>query len=344
MSGEVKWIKITTDMFDDEKIRIIEKMPDGDSILIIWIKLLTLAGRINAGGYILLTESIPYTNETLAIIFDRPLMTVQLALKTFEEFRMLHFQNGVAVISNWDKHQNVEGLQKIRELTRAKVARYRNRLQLVGGDSYRVHTSMVMARDKSRCVYCGSEDNLVIDHLIPLLLGGDNEPDNLVAACRKCNSGKAGKLFEDTGYEFLNPKMYHTYEKVKERLKVTRPDDVTLRNPTEVEIDNKIKTKNKDIYGEFNNVLLTDTEYKKLVDKFGDDGTKTRIENLSLGISSKGYKYKSHYATILNWERMERGKGETSKRVTANRPARAEDFSDPGALAERERIDRQYNP
>ena len=66
-----------------------------------------------------------FADETLAVVFDRPLMTVQLALKTFEEFRMLHFQNGIAVISNWGKHQNSEALADIREKGRQRVAKYR---------------------------------------------------------------------------------------------------------------------------------------------------------------------------------------------------------------------------
>lgn len=57
----------------------------------------------------------------------------------------------------------------------------------------------------------------------------------------------------------------------------------------------------KKVYGEFHNILLTDEEYDKLKIKFGDV-TKTKIEALSLGIESKGYKYKSHYATLLHWD------------------------------------------
>lgn len=57
----------------------------------------------------------------------------------------------------------------------------------------------------------------------------------------------------------------------------------------------------KDIYGEFKNVLLTKEEHQKLTDKFGETKALALIERLSAGIASKGYKYKSHYATILNW-------------------------------------------
>ncbi len=50
-------------------------------------------------------------------------------------------------------------------------------------------------------------------------------------------------------------------------------------------------------------VRLTKDEHKKLIEKFGQKGTDERLENLSLYIQSKGDKYRSHYATILNWER-----------------------------------------
>lgn len=81
--GDVNWIKITTNMFEDEKIDYIESMPEADTILMIWVRLLTMAGRSNMGGYILLTEEIPYTEEMLAHKFKRQLNTVKFALQTF---------------------------------------------------------------------------------------------------------------------------------------------------------------------------------------------------------------------------------------------------------------------
>jgi len=62
-------------------------------------------------------------------------------------------------------------------------------------------------------------------------------------------------------------------------------------------------TKNK--YGSFENVLLTDQELVKLYERFGESEAKHRIEKLSLAIESKGYKYSSHYATILQWAMKE---------------------------------------
>jgi predicted phage replisome organizer len=106
MANDVKWIKITTNMFDDEKIKLIESMPDKDAILIIWIKLLVQAGRTNANGYIFLNEKTPYTEEMLAIIFNRPVNTVRLALKTFKEFNMIEMDEKDLLVTNWNKHQD----------------------------------------------------------------------------------------------------------------------------------------------------------------------------------------------------------------------------------------------
>jgi len=57
------------------------------------------------------------------------------------------------------------------------------------------------------------------------------------------------------------------------------------------------------IFGEFKNVFLTNKEFEKLKASFGEAGANQRIENLSSYVASKGKKYKSHYATILTWER-----------------------------------------
>lgn len=129
--SNVKWIKLSTHMFEDEKIRLIEQMPEADTILIIWVKLLAQAGKTNASGYIYLNENIPYTDEMLATIFNRPLNIVRLALQTFKQFGMLEISDDDFIsIANWEKHQNVAGLDKIREQTRKRVAKHREKKQL----------------------------------------------------------------------------------------------------------------------------------------------------------------------------------------------------------------------
>lgn len=60
----------------------------------------------------------------------------------------------------------------------------------------------------------------------------------------------------------------------------------------------------------FDNILLTEEEYQKLVEKFGEAGAKDQLEGLSLYKRSKGKKYASDYATVLAWERRDKQKGE----------------------------------
>jgi predicted phage replisome organizer len=129
--ADVKWIKVSTDMFDgSRKIKQIEMMPEGDTILVIWLKLLLLAGNVNDGGAIYLTPEIPYTEEMLATELRRPLNTVRMALSIFEKFGMIEIVDDILHLSAWEKYQNTDRLAEIREQTRARVARSREKKRL----------------------------------------------------------------------------------------------------------------------------------------------------------------------------------------------------------------------
>ena len=116
--AEVKWIKIVTDIFDDEKVLLIESLPDADSIIVVWFKLLTLAGKQNNNGVFLMANRIPYTDEMLATIFRRNVNTVRLALRTFEQFGMIEIVDNVITIPNWNKHQTLDAYEKKKERDR----------------------------------------------------------------------------------------------------------------------------------------------------------------------------------------------------------------------------------
>lgn len=134
--ADIKWIKITTDIFDDEKMLLIESMPEADSLIVIWFKLLAFAGKSNNNGVFMLSDKIPYTDEMLSTIFRRPLNTVRLALKTFEQFGMIEYLGGVIAIPNWEKHQNIDGMEKLKAQNRERVARHRERQKLLVCNDY----------------------------------------------------------------------------------------------------------------------------------------------------------------------------------------------------------------
>lgn len=129
--AEVKWIKIVTDIFDDEKILLIESLPEADSIIVIWFKLLCLAGKQNNSGVFMMNNGLAYTDKMLATIFRRKEATVQLALRTFEEFGMIEIINDAITIPNWSKHQTLDQLEERKEYMREYMKKYREKQKLI---------------------------------------------------------------------------------------------------------------------------------------------------------------------------------------------------------------------
>lgn len=125
MADNVKWFKLSNTMFEDDKVEYIESFPDGDTIVVIWIKLLCLASKGNNSGKLLLTQNLPYTEEMIANKFKKPIGEIQSALALLKQLEMIEVIDNTICITNWNEHQNVEALDKIREQTRARVAKHR---------------------------------------------------------------------------------------------------------------------------------------------------------------------------------------------------------------------------
>lgn len=128
LTMDLKWIKLSTSIFHDEKMRLIEAMQENDTIICIWIRLLIQAARTNASGLIFLSEGKPYTEEMLAIIFNRPISSVRLCVGTLRNLGMIDIdKNNIIRIVNWEKYQNIEGMERVREQTRKRVAKCRTK-------------------------------------------------------------------------------------------------------------------------------------------------------------------------------------------------------------------------
>ena len=125
--AKVSWIKIEIEMFSNRKIKQIRKMPEGNNIVLIWVMLLTMAGRCNSNGIIFLTENIPYTTKMLADELDFDESIIQLALTVLEKFGMITRDSELLSIPGWEEHQSAGELEKIRDQNRKRVAEYRER-------------------------------------------------------------------------------------------------------------------------------------------------------------------------------------------------------------------------
>ncbi|WP_157821071.1 phage replisome organizer N-terminal domain-containing protein [Macrococcoides caseolyticum] len=190
--ADITWVKLKTDMFDNEKIKLIEALPDSDTILIIWIKLIAYAGKVNAGGYIMLTENIPMNEEELATIFNRPLNTVRLALNTFERYGMItKSDEGAIKIANWEIHQNIDGMERVKQLNAIRNRKYRERKKQKQLENNQPDDVSVTSRDDTE------ED---IDKELDRDIERDKDKDE-----RKVTRPSSFDIFEQGGYGYLDP-------------------------------------------------------------------------------------------------------------------------------------------
>lgn len=187
--ADITWVKLKTDMFDNEKIKLIEALPDSDTILIIWIKLIAYAGKVNAGGYIMLTENIPMNEEELATIFNRPLNTVRLALNTFERYGMItKSDEGAIKIANWEIHQNIDGMERVRQLNAARVRKHREKKK---------KQNTIPEKCNVTVTSCNSTEEDIDKELDKEL---DRDKDK-----RKVTRPSSFDIFEQGGYGYLDP-------------------------------------------------------------------------------------------------------------------------------------------
>ena len=123
MAG-LTWVKLNIDMFDNRKIKYLRTLPDGDKIVLIWVMLLTIAGRCNAGGRIFLTEDVPYTPNMLADELGFDVSTVNLAAEHMKKLDMVYFDKDVFIINGWEEYQNSEAQLRAKESRAAINRRY----------------------------------------------------------------------------------------------------------------------------------------------------------------------------------------------------------------------------
>ena len=122
------WVKAMTNLYDRDEIRLIEAMPERDTIHYVYNRLLLYAGRTNDGGLIYFREDVPYSEEMLSTIFNRPLNSIRLALKSLVSVGLIDiYDNGYIKIMSWENDQNVDALERAKEKNRERVQRFREK-------------------------------------------------------------------------------------------------------------------------------------------------------------------------------------------------------------------------
>jgi len=127
MAEGMKWIKLATNIFDQGKIKLIMKMPAGDTIIAIWLQILTHCGKECQDGILRISSEVPYTADMLAMIFGREPATMKLALETFQQLKMIEVIDGVYCLPNWNKYQSPDKYEINRAKDRKRLQEWRKK-------------------------------------------------------------------------------------------------------------------------------------------------------------------------------------------------------------------------
>ncbi|MBC2438316.1 phage replisome organizer N-terminal domain-containing protein [Clostridium saccharobutylicum] len=246
--GDLKWIKLTISIFEDEKIRLIDAMPERDTIHYVWIRLLVQAGKTNSNGFIFLSESIPYTDEMLSTIFCRPLSSIRLALKILKDFGMIEIdESNLIKITNWEKHQNIEGMEKVKEQNRKRVEKYREKKRQlkVAAEEYGENTNQIQ-----------SDEQITSDNSVKGSNVFKNDENNL--------SEKLGENNCNATQNLCNV-MQNSCDVTEDlcNVTVTEQNKRETKNKKEIKNENKKERENIDFYHEKSDLNFEESEIVK---------------------------------------------------------------------------------
>lgn len=268
--AKVSWIKIETEMFNNSKIGHIRNLPEGNNIVLIWVMLLTMAGRCNANGLIFLTENIPYNEKMLAdeLRFDESV--VRLALSVLEKFGMITRDGNLLTIPGWEEHQNIEGMDKIREQNRIRKQKQRER--------QRNMIEQDMSRDSSRDI---TQQNKIKNKIKNKKEELDKEKDNnLIVSKDTIRQTDVRRVVEewnklqDVGIAPVTRMKSSSkrYKMLQTRIREYGIDDV-IKAISKIRESDFLLGKKTDFIAKFD-WFITPTYFPKILDGFYDNSSK----------------------------------------------------------------------
>lgn len=124
--ADVGWVRLSTRLFENRKIKYLLNQPKGAELVLLWVHLLCAAGTVNDGGRVYISQNVMYTPQSLAADFGVPKTIADKALTLFQDLELIEVESdGCIRILGWEKHQNVTGLEKIREQNRLRKQKQR---------------------------------------------------------------------------------------------------------------------------------------------------------------------------------------------------------------------------
>ena len=127
--ANLQWLKLSTDFFDNNKIKLLESERDGDTLIRVWIQLLTIAMKCNYQGRLSITEDKPMTVDEFSKIMGKSRKKITKCLEKFEELKMIIIEDNFYKIKNWSKYQSADKLEEIRRQNCLRQQKYREKMK-----------------------------------------------------------------------------------------------------------------------------------------------------------------------------------------------------------------------
>jgi len=127
--ADLQWLKLSTNFFDNNKIKLLESEMDGDTLIRVWIQLLTIAMKCNYQGRLAITEDKPMTADEFSKIMGKSKKKITKCLEKFEELKMIIIEDNFYKIKNWSKYQSADKLEEIRLQNCIRQQKYREKMK-----------------------------------------------------------------------------------------------------------------------------------------------------------------------------------------------------------------------
>lgn len=316
------WLQLKEDFFDDDAIEWLEEQENGHKYSLFYLKLCLKSLKSN--GVLIRKVGnmlVPYDNKKLADLTKTPIDTVIVAMELLKgiglvqvlesgELYITQLENMIGStskgafkkqqqlarrkkeqkeIENKSKDLLIEPDEQFEDLPKLNICKRLSREQIllpsgqtifIDEKRYGGNGGLAYERAEGKCEDCGTTENLRIHHEN----GYSNDLNDLIILCSKCH-----------GYHHSKEYKNQLEQEWNEGGKNSTKDKDKIKNKT------KDKDKIKHIYGEYQNVRLTEKELQSLKSSYGDDLTNKLITYLDEYIEMKGYKARSHYLCIKKW-------------------------------------------
>ena len=111
----MRYIKLPVHFFEDDRLKAIRSQKDGDTVILLYTMLITVAVKSDADGRLMLCEGIPYDEKILSGILGLQLPVIKNGLELLTKFGLLTVTDSVFSLVNYDEYADIKAVKERRQ-------------------------------------------------------------------------------------------------------------------------------------------------------------------------------------------------------------------------------------